>query len=148
MLSQDDKTKLKLLYANRTEADILLRDELRVLQRKHPEQFEVRYLVEQPGGAEALPVVADGERGRDVVGIGRPGAESIRGFLPKPVDARTAVLVCGPEGMMAALCGAGATRRDDDQYIVGMGAMPRLGGLLRGMGYGRQVVQFSDTNSL
>jgi cytochrome-b5 reductase len=136
---QEDKTKLKLLYASRTAADILLRSELAELQRNHPEQFEVRYLVEHPRGVESPPPPAVGASGD--IRIGRPGADSIRAFLPRPLDARTAVLVCGPEGMMTALCGMGSNSDS-------VGAPPRLGGLLRSMGYGRQVVQFSDTNSL
>ena len=137
-LLQEDKTKLKLLYANRTPPDILLRSQLRELQRQHPEQLEIRYLVEQPQPQGNGSVEGEQDETEHVLGVGRPCAEAIRGFLPRPLDARTAVLVCGPEGMMEALCGGG----------MGAGAPPRLGGLLRSMGYGRQVVQFSDTNSL
>ena len=38
---------MKLLYANRTPSDTLLLSELHELQRKHPQQLEVRFLVEQ-----------------------------------------------------------------------------------------------------
>jgi cytochrome-b5 reductase len=143
-LLQEDKTKLKLLYANRTPPDILLRSQLRELQRQHPEQLEIRYLVEQPQPQGNGSVEGEQDETEDVLGVGRPCAEAIRGFLPRPLDARTAVLVCGPEGMMEALCGGGMGAG----VGMGAGAPPRLGGLLRSMGYGRQVVQFSDTNSL
>lgn len=138
---QEDKTKLKLLYANRTPADTVLLSELRELQHSHPEQLEVRYLVEQLEGARQHDVSLAGSSVRTEAdfAVGRPCAEAIRGFLPSPFEAQTAVLVCGPEGMMDALCGVGVNRLQG-------GEVPRLGGLLRSMGYGRQVVQFSDTS--
>ena len=138
---QEDKTKLKLLYANRTPADTVLLSELRELQHSHPEQLEVRYLVEQLEGVRQHDVSLAGSSVRTEAdfAVGRPCAEAIRGFLPSPFEAQTAVLVCGPEGMMDALCGVGVNRLQG-------GEVPRLGGLLRSMGYGRQVVQFSDTS--
>lgn len=40
-----DKTKFRLIYANNTEADILLRDELDGLAKKYPERFSVYYVL-------------------------------------------------------------------------------------------------------
>lgn len=144
MSRQEDKTQLKLLYANQSPSDTVLLSELRELQRKYPQQLEVRYLVEhmqQPEQTPSTPAVINGMRvENDDFSVGRPCAKTIRGFLPGPLAARTAVLVCGPEGMMEALCGGIAGDRS--------AGVPRLGGVLRSMGYGRQVVQFSDTNSL
>ena len=119
-----------MLYANRSPSDTLLLSELHELQRKHPQQLEVQYLVEQQ---------AQNEHGE--FRLGRPCAETIRGFMPSPFEPQTAVLVCGPEGMMEALCGRGVNTVRD-------GGVPRLAGVLRSLGYGRQVVQFSDTNSV
>ena len=135
---------MKLLYANRTPSDTLLLSELHELQRKHPQQLEVRYLVEQQAQNEQSTQIPDGNAVQKEDGaftLGRPCAESIRGFLPSPFEPQTAVLVCGPEGMMQALCGNSISELRN-------GGVPRLGGVLRSMGYGRQVVQFSDTNAV
>lgn len=43
--SKDD-TKLSLLFANQTEKDILLRDELERLAKQHADQFRVWYTVD------------------------------------------------------------------------------------------------------
>lgn len=42
-----DSTQLALIYANQSEEDILLRDELDVLAAKHQEQFKVWYTVDR-----------------------------------------------------------------------------------------------------
>ena len=54
----------------------------------------------------------------------------------RPTAARTALFVCGPPPMMAALCGPPQGIRGERGRLSG--------GLLRRMGYGRQVVPFSD----
>lgn len=43
----EDKTQISLIYGNATEKDILFRDELDEIQRKHPNQFKVTYVVEK-----------------------------------------------------------------------------------------------------
>ncbi|KAG5676454.1 hypothetical protein PVAND_006288 [Polypedilum vanderplanki] len=43
----DDNTQIALLYANQTEDDILLRDDIDVLAAKHQEQFKVWYTVDR-----------------------------------------------------------------------------------------------------
>ncbi|KAJ3665042.1 hypothetical protein Zmor_000558 [Zophobas morio] len=44
-----DKTKLKLIFANQTEKDILVRKELEEVAEKHPDQFELWYTLDTPG---------------------------------------------------------------------------------------------------
>ena len=44
----EDKTKVRLLYANKAEQDILLRDELEDLQRNHSKQVKVYLTSETP----------------------------------------------------------------------------------------------------
>jgi nitrate reductase (NAD(P)H) len=46
---KEDKTALKVIDANKTEGDILLRGELDELANKHPDQFEITYVVSHPG---------------------------------------------------------------------------------------------------
>ena len=43
-----DKTKVRLLYANKTEDDILLRDELDELASKFPRKFKLHYTLDEP----------------------------------------------------------------------------------------------------
>ena len=124
----EDRTQLRLLYASKSRGDVLLGEELEALAARHPEQLQVRYLLERDGagGAAAGPAAT----------TGRVSAETIRGFLPPPTAARTALFVCGPPPMMAALCGPPQAPRGERGRLSG--------GLLRRMGYGRQVVPFSD----
>ncbi len=42
-----DDTKLSLLFANQTEKDILLRDELEQVVKEHPDQFRLWYTVDR-----------------------------------------------------------------------------------------------------
>lgn len=43
-----DSTKVSLLYANQTEDDILVREELEELVRDHPNQFRLHYTLDHP----------------------------------------------------------------------------------------------------
>lgn len=42
-----DETKLSILFANQTEKDILLRDELEQIATEHPNQFKLWYTVDK-----------------------------------------------------------------------------------------------------
>lgn len=43
----EDKTKFKLLFANVTPADILLKDEFDELKAKHGDRFDVTYIIDK-----------------------------------------------------------------------------------------------------
>lgn len=48
-LSQpSNKTKLKLIFSNTSEQDILLREEFDALKKKYPDTFDVIYTVDKP----------------------------------------------------------------------------------------------------
>lgn len=47
-----DDTKLSLLFANQTEEDILLRDELEEVVKNHSDQVKVWYTVDRPTEGE------------------------------------------------------------------------------------------------
>ena len=125
-----DATKLRLLYANRSEEDIILRRELDALAAEHPNRFEVQYVLEN------LP--EDDTRGASQYFHGRISQSIIAKSLPSPKEPEAAILVCGPEGMVESLCGTTSRRTSKD-------ASPILGGMLYQMGYRRQVVPFLDT---
>ncbi|KAI9292251.1 NADH-cytochrome b5 reductase 1 [Neoconidiobolus thromboides FSU 785] len=44
----NDKTKISLIYANVSENDILLKKDLEDLQSKHPEQFKIHHVLNNP----------------------------------------------------------------------------------------------------
>lgn len=85
-----DQTKLSLLYANQTENDILLREELDQLAARHPEQFQVWYTVDT---APALWKFSQGFINADMV----------REHLLPP-SPETIVLMCGPPPMIKFAC--------------------------------------------
>lgn len=113
-----DNTEVRLIFANRTPEDIILKSTLDALAWKHA-NFKVLYTVDK-GGEEW-----DGCSGfvsRDMV----------RSLLPPPTD-ETKILVCGPPGMMKAVSGGKGKK----------GAQGDLGGLLAHMGYDKsQVYKF------
>jgi len=125
-----DKTQLRLLYASRSAADILLKVELDSLAEAYPEQLQVQYIVGSPTAGLDEPSVGANNSNR--VSTGRVDAQTIKEFMLPPDSRRSAMLVCGPPGMMHSLCGP-AKRQ---------GRPAALGGALRRLGYGAQVVRF------
>jgi cytochrome-b5 reductase len=86
--SRDD-TKTTLIYANKTEGDILLRKELDAFAAKY-QQFKIHYVLSNPSG---------GWEG----GKGRVNKDMIEKFLPAPAGMDSKVLVCGPDPMMESM---------------------------------------------
>uniref|UniRef100_K3WF10 NADH-cytochrome b5 reductase n=1 Tax=Globisporangium ultimum (strain ATCC 200006 / CBS 805.95 / DAOM BR144) TaxID=431595 RepID=K3WF10_GLOUD len=85
-----DKTEVTLVFANRTEGDIILHDELDALQDKYP-QLKVHYVLSQPSASwEGLK--------------GHVTKEILQELLPGPSDDHL-VCVCGPPPMMEAISG-------------------------------------------
>ncbi|KAF4434173.1 putative NADH cytb-reductase [Fusarium austroafricanum] len=83
-----DLTEVSLIYANRTEQDILLRKELDTFARRYPKNFKVYYLLDQPP--------ADWKFGKGYV-----TPELMKEKLPAPsLDSK--VFLCGPPGMVNA----------------------------------------------
>jgi cytochrome-b5 reductase len=76
-----DRTKLSLIYANVNAEDILLRAELDELAAKHPDRFNVYYVLNNP------PPHWKG-------GVGFVTKEQIEQHLP-PTDHNIKILLCG-----------------------------------------------------
>lgn len=49
---KDDKTQLALLFANQTEKDILVRNELEEVAKNNPDQFKLWYTLDTPPEGE------------------------------------------------------------------------------------------------
>jgi cytochrome-b5 reductase len=88
-----DRTEVRLIYANRSEGDILLRDELDALAATHP-NFKVLYTVDKAGPEW---------KGH----TGHVSAAMLTSVLPPPQReaGRVKVMVCGPPGLMKHLSG-------------------------------------------
>ncbi|KAJ5825925.1 Cytochrome b5 [Penicillium riverlandense] len=86
---ESDPTQIDLLYANNTEEDILLRQELDDFALRCPHKFRVQYVLSQP---------AEGWEGHR----GFVSPELIQQFLA-PADASNKMLLCGPPPMINAM---------------------------------------------
>eukprot|EP01059_Diplonema_ambulator_P011383 TRINITY_DN21333_c0_g1_i1.p1 TRINITY_DN21333_c0_g1~~TRINITY_DN21333_c0_g1_i1.p1 ORF type:complete len:217 (+),score=59.81 TRINITY_DN21333_c0_g1_i1:350-1000(+) len=105
---QKNRTNCSLIYANHTPQDIMMRKSLLSLERTH-ERMSIYYTVS----------TADHDwRG----GLGRVNKNMIKSKMPAPGEGK--ILVCGPPGMVEAVCG----KKD------GKNQGP-IGGLLKEMGY-------------
>mmetsp|Transcript_20300 Transcript_20300/g.33195 ORF Transcript_20300/g.33195 Transcript_20300/m.33195 type:complete len:310 (-) Transcript_20300:41-970(-) len=85
-----DNTEVSLLFANVTEDDVLLRDELDALQYLYP-SFKVYYTLDQP------------PRGWKM-GKGFVSAEMIKNHLPSASD-DCLMFICGPKGLVSLVAG-------------------------------------------
>ncbi|KZS93256.1 cytochrome-b5 reductase [Sistotremastrum niveocremeum HHB9708] len=117
---KDNKTKFKLIFANETEADILLREEFDSMKKKYPDTFDVVYVVTKPEKPW---------KGK----TGYVTKEIIKETVASP-DAgdKVKLFICGPPGQVAAVAG----KKD------GM-KQGELGGILKELGYtSDQVFKF------
>lgn len=81
-----DKTKIKLVDANKTEDDILLRDHLKELEDEHPDQFQVTHILSHANDSWK------GERGFVT-------KEHLQKYCYPPAK-RNLAMICGPPAMM------------------------------------------------
>jgi len=86
-----DKTEVRLIFANVTQDDILLKERIDGWAKKHP-NFKVLYTLDKP---------PEGWTG----GKGFVSEEMVKKFIPAPSN-DVMVFVCGPPGMMKAVSGA------------------------------------------
>jgi cytochrome-b5 reductase len=83
-----DKTQINFIYANVTQEDILLKDELDRLARDHSDRFTVNYFLNDP------PEGWSGD-------TGFISKEAIKEYLPGP-EKGNKILMCGPPPMINA----------------------------------------------
>lgn len=83
-----DKTSVSLIFANATEADILLRKELEAWAAKNPKKFKLSYILDHP------PVNWG-------YGKGYVTKDLMAERLP-PASGDTQIMLCGPPGMVKA----------------------------------------------
>ena len=115
-----DKTKVKLIFANVSENDILLKKEIDAKAAAHPGKLSVYYVVDKAPSRYPWQSAWAG-------GVGYVTESMLKEHMPPPSkDAK--VYVCGPPPMYKAVCGAKGTKEDPK-------AQGELGGLLSKMGY-------------
>lgn len=113
---QKDNTKITLLYGSKTNDDILLKSELDKLVEKYPNQFNVKYFVDQ------------GESTKDVT-VGFITKEVLETNLPKPSE-DSHVFICGPPPMYKAISGTKVSPTDQGEVT----------GILADLGYDKTHV--------
>ncbi|KAJ6575497.1 ferredoxin reductase-like protein, partial [Mycena capillaripes] len=112
-------TKFKLLYSNVTEEDILMREDIDALAKKHPQTLEVIYLLDKPKPDWQGPT-------------GFINTDIIKKYVSPPTSERTMVMICGPPGQVAAVAGKKAGMKQGE-----------IGGVLKELGYKEdQVFKF------
>lgn len=119
----NDKTKVDLIYGNKTPNDILLKQELDTLHEKYPDKFNVSYFVDSK----------DSDSNSDAkLHLGFISKE----FLTKNIanaGKNTHVFVCGPPPFMKAFSGEKVSPKDQGE----------LAGILKELGYtSEQVFKF------
>ncbi|CAI7666334.1 hypothetical protein N7533_000436 [Penicillium manginii] len=83
-----DTTEVSLVYANRSEADILLREELETFARRYPKNFKLWYMLDAPPEQWAY-------------GSGYVDQAVLAERLPA-ASPDTKIMLCGPPGMVSA----------------------------------------------
>ncbi|KAF4982826.1 hypothetical protein FZEAL_1618 [Fusarium zealandicum] len=85
---ESDLTEVSLIYANRSEEDILLRDELETFARRYPQNFKLHYLLDTAPSDWKY-------------GTGYVTQQLMAERFPAP-GPDSKVMLCGPPGMVAA----------------------------------------------
>ncbi|EGO05374.1 hypothetical protein SERLA73DRAFT_174501 [Serpula lacrymans var. lacrymans S7.3] len=116
-----NKTKFKLLFANVTEQDILLREEFDALKKKHPNNFDVVYVLDKPPANWKGP-------------SGFITADLIKQHIAPPsLGDKVKIFICGPPPQVAAISG----------NKTGIKSQGPLTGALKELGYNEdQVFKF------
>eukprot|EP01060_Flectonema_neradi_P009281 TRINITY_DN16629_c0_g2_i1.p1 TRINITY_DN16629_c0_g2~~TRINITY_DN16629_c0_g2_i1.p1 ORF type:complete len:288 (+),score=24.15 TRINITY_DN16629_c0_g2_i1:40-903(+) len=107
-----DKTKITLVYANKTPADILLKTELQIMERAHKRLRVIHVLEDAPFNWDHA--------------LGFVNSHIIKNYMPKPSEGK--IYVCGPPGMMKAISG-------DKDYESSPPKQGPLAGLLKDLSY-------------
>lgn len=96
---KSNKTKFKLLFSNVTEADILLREEFDALKKKHPETFDVLYVLDKPSEnwkGNVIKWMLNKCLHNEIGPTGYLNTEIVKGFIaPASLKDKVKVFVCG-----------------------------------------------------
>lgn len=131
----EDRTKMSLLFANRSESKILLRGLIDDFAAKFSSRFNVHYIIDKPENPQEW-------RGR----VGYINAKTIKETMPAPAD-DIVVLICGPDPMMHSICGSQkAVLKQMSGALAQQPAMANLnniqdvGGFMEELGYQKEML--------
>lgn len=115
MENPNDKTSnIWLIYGNKKLDDILLKKELDELEKKHPDRFKVKYVLETPPENSS----------KDEFEKGFVNQAMIEEMMSKDKNHSRKFFICGPNKMLELVCGERA--RDYSQGQV-TGILSHLG---------------------
>ncbi|KAJ9064735.1 NADH-cytochrome b5 reductase [Entomophthora muscae] len=112
-----DNTKISLIFANRTESDIMLKEELDNYVKAYPDRFKVHYVLDNP------PPSWNG-------GKGHITKDLLKKYLPSTASKDVMVFVCGPMPMVEKISGKKRSAQDQGE----------VGGFLKELGYDKENV--------
>ena len=96
-----DHTELHLIFANRREVDVLLKDDLDQLAKAHPTRLKAHYILSQPSDPDQW-LKGDGLASRS---IGLVGKDLVAQKIPKAgAGAGSYALLCGPPPFLTMAC--------------------------------------------
>ncbi len=133
----NDQTRIRLLYANKSPQDVLLRQELEELASQHPERLSILLTVDAVEGP--IPAKVQGTTPSPWTGeVGLVQSRMVRALFPPPAANSTATtspasflaLVCGSDGFVEHVAGKKGETTATSGAFQG-----RLGGILRELGY-------------
>ncbi|KAI5852679.1 hypothetical protein DFP73DRAFT_533616 [Morchella snyderi] len=114
----EDRTKVTLVFGNRTEEEILLRKELAELENTYPQRFRAFYLLDKAPAGEVWAKQ------------GYVDKALLKTVLPEPGSGNNKIFVCGPPGLYKAVSGGKKSPSDQGE----------LTGILKELGYSKDDV--------
>ncbi len=101
IIEQEPKSKVHLLYGNRTEDDIIFKDQLDQIKQKYAGQFEMEYTLSQAPSSGILKIFSSKKNGWNGW-KGRIDEGMIKKFLEEyPQDHNDSIyMICGPGSMI------------------------------------------------
>ncbi|KAI5807608.1 hypothetical protein DFH27DRAFT_327571 [Peziza echinospora] len=114
----EDKTKVTLVYGNRSENDIILKKELERLENTYPQRFKAFYVLDKKPADSNWAVE------------GYVNKELLKTVLPEPKSTNLKIFVCGPPGMYKAISGNKISPKDQGE----------VEGILKELGYTKEEV--------
>lgn len=113
----NDKTKVSLVFGNKTKEDILLKEEFDRLEKEYPDRFRAFYTLDTPP--------KDWKQGKGFI-----TKEVLSEVLPDAKQENIKIFVCGPPPLYKAVSGPKVSPQDQGE----------LSGALKELGYTKEQV--------
>ena len=113
----NDKTKVSLVFGNKTKEDILLKEEFDRLEKEYPDRFRAFYTLDTPP--------KDWDHGKGFI-----TKEVLTEVLPDAKQENIKIFICGPPPLYKAISGPKVSPQDQGD----------LSGILKELGYTKEQV--------